>query len=114
MASTIRGDDNFDTVGSSNTSTRLAKAWVNFNGAGSVAIRDSFNVSSITDEATGKYTVNFATAMANANYAPQWEIDNNLNQKWVQNLTTTTMQTRAYTGSAYQDINGAYVIVVGG
>jgi len=92
----------------------IPTAWVNFNGSSTVAIRDSENVSSITDEGTGKYTVNFATAMANVNYAPQWTIDNNLNQIWVQNLTTTTMQTRAYTGSSYQDINGAYVIVMGG
>ncbi|MBN8243315.1 hypothetical protein JF546_09860 [Nitratireductor aquimarinus] len=46
-----------------------AKAWVNFNGTGSVAIRDSFNVSSITDLGTGKYRINFASAMPNANYA---------------------------------------------
>lgn len=45
-----------------------AKAWVNFNGTGTVAIRDSFNVTSITDSATGTYLVNFTTAMANANY----------------------------------------------
>lgn len=44
-------------------------AWVNFNGTGTVAIRDSFNVSSITDNGTGDYTVNFATAMNNSNYA---------------------------------------------
>lgn len=47
-----------------------AKAWVNFNGTGTVAIRASFNVSSITDNAAGDYTVNFTTAMADANYAP--------------------------------------------
>ena len=46
-----------------------AKAWVNFNGSGTVAIRDSFNVSSITDNNQGDFTVNFTTAMANANYA---------------------------------------------
>ena len=46
-----------------------AKAWVNFNGTGTVAIRDNFNVSSITDSGTGVYTANFTTAMANANYA---------------------------------------------
>ena len=46
-----------------------AKAWVNFNGTGTVAIRDDLNVSSITDNGTGKYTVNFTTAMSNANYA---------------------------------------------
>jgi len=47
----------------------LAKAWVNFNGTGTVAIRASFNVSSITDNGTGDYTVNFTTAMSDANYS---------------------------------------------
>ena len=46
-----------------------AKAWVNFNGTGTVAIRASFNVSSITDNGTGDYTVNFTAAMPDANYA---------------------------------------------
>jgi len=45
-----------------------AKAWVNFNGTGTVAIRASFNVSSITDNGTGDYTVNFTNAMTDANY----------------------------------------------
>ena len=45
------------------------RAWVNFNGTGTVAIRASGNVSSITDNGTGDYTVNFTTAMPDANYA---------------------------------------------
>ena len=45
------------------------RAWVNFNGTGTVAIRASGNVSSITDNGTGDYTVNFTTAMVDANYA---------------------------------------------
>jgi hypothetical protein len=45
------------------------RAWVNFNGTGTVAIRASGNVSSITDNGNGDYTVNFATAMVDANYA---------------------------------------------
>jgi len=45
------------------------RAWVNFDGTGTVSIRDSGNVSSITDNATGGYTVNFATAMPDDNYA---------------------------------------------
>ena len=45
------------------------KAWVNFNGTSTVAIRASGNVSSITDNGTGDYTVNFTTAMADENYA---------------------------------------------
>lgn len=46
-----------------------AKAWVNFNGTGTVAIRASYNVSSITDNGTGDYTVNFTSALADANYS---------------------------------------------
>ena len=46
----------------------IAKAWVNFNGTGTVAIRASYNVSSITDNGMGDYTVNFTTALADANY----------------------------------------------
>lgn len=46
-----------------------ARAWVNFNGTGTVAIRASVNVSSITDRGTGYYTTNFSTAMPDANYA---------------------------------------------
>ena len=45
------------------------RAWVNLDGTGTVAIRDSGNVSSITDNGTGDYTVNFTTAMSDANYA---------------------------------------------
>jgi hypothetical protein len=48
---------------------KLARAWVNFNGTGAVAIRSSHNVSSITDNGTGDYTVNLATPMPNGNYA---------------------------------------------
>ena len=47
----------------------LCRAWVNFNGTGTVAIRASFNVSSITDNGTGDYTVNFTNALADANYS---------------------------------------------
>lgn len=47
----------------------LCKAWVNFNGTGTVAIRGSGNVSSITDNGTGNYIVNFATAMPDTNYS---------------------------------------------
>lgn len=46
----------------------MCRAWVNFNGTGTVAIRASGNVSSITDNGTGDYTVNFTTAMSDANY----------------------------------------------
>jgi hypothetical protein len=47
----------------------LCRAWVNFNGTGVVAIRANFNVSSITDNGTGDYTVNFTNALADTNYS---------------------------------------------
>jgi hypothetical protein len=46
-----------------------AQVWVNFNGTGTVAIRDDYNVSSITDNGTGDYTVNFTSSLANTNYS---------------------------------------------
>lgn len=64
MPSVIRGSDNFDTAGGN-----AVKAWVNFNGTGTVAIRASFNVSSITDNGVGIYTLNFSTPLSDANYS---------------------------------------------
>jgi hypothetical protein len=58
------------------TGSQAVRAWVNFNGTGTVAIRASFNVSSITDNGTGDYTVNFTTAMPDANYAPTLKFGN--------------------------------------
>tara|TARA_R100000406_G_scaffold92863_1_gene82337 strand:+ start:744 stop:1127 length:384 start_codon:yes stop_codon:yes gene_type:complete len=46
-----------------------AKAWVEFNGTGTVAINDSFNIASIVDDATGKYDLTFTNSMNNANFA---------------------------------------------
>ena len=51
------------------------RAWVNFNGTGTVAIRASGNVSSITDNGVGDYTVNFTTAMQDTNYAVNGSAD---------------------------------------
>jgi hypothetical protein len=64
MPSVFRGQDNFDTAGGN-----AVKAWVNFNGTGTVAIRASYNVTSITDNGAGDYTVNFTTALPDANYS---------------------------------------------
>ena len=47
---------------------RMAKAWVRLKGTGTVAIRSSYNVSSITDMETGNYRANFTNAMSDANY----------------------------------------------
>jgi len=57
------------TVPVSTVAQGSAKAWVNFNGTGTVAIRASFNVSSITDSGLGQYTLNLTTALPDLNYA---------------------------------------------
>jgi hypothetical protein len=66
---TISNQTGSSSVPSETVINGSAKAWVNFNGTGTVAIRASFNVSSITDNGTGNYTVNFTTALADGNYS---------------------------------------------
>jgi hypothetical protein len=68
--STIRVDNFGPSAGGTTYSARgIAKAWVNFDGTGTIASRDSENVSSLTDNGTGDYTVNFTNAFGAADYA---------------------------------------------
>ena len=74
MAGTVLADTLQDGAGNSTTMTNAiqgsAKAWVNFNGtSGSVAIRASYNVSSVTRSGTGTYSITFANAFVDTNYA---------------------------------------------
>ena len=62
------GDLKFNSGYGSAATAYGCRAWVNFNGTGTVAIREDGNVSSITDNSTGNYTVNFAVAMPDVNY----------------------------------------------
>ena len=66
---TIANATDTESVNVTNVVNGTAKAWVNFNGEGTVAIRASHNVSSITDNGTGYYTINFTNAMEDDNYA---------------------------------------------
>lgn len=70
MALTTNGNLQFNSGYGSVATAYGCRAWVNFNGTGTVAIRASGNVTSITDNGTGDYTVNFTTAITDANYAP--------------------------------------------
>ena len=84
MASIISVDTLQDSAGSNEITTAnvktafdgSAKVWVNADGTGTIAIRDSLNVSSITDTSTGRITVNFSNNFSNTNYA-QYGISNN-------------------------------------
>jgi len=60
--------DGTNSTSATNCIQGSAKAWVNFNGTGTPSIRASYNVSSITDNGTGNYTLNFTNALTDANY----------------------------------------------
>jgi len=61
--------DGTDTVGTSYVVNGSAKAWVNFNGQGTIATRDSLNIASLTDQGTGLYDVNYTSNMSSSNYS---------------------------------------------
>ena len=65
---TIASRDGTESTDVTNVINGSAKAWVNFDGTGTVAIRESFNVASITDLATGRYEINFTNAFEDINY----------------------------------------------
>lgn len=87
----------------------LCRAWVNFNGTGTVAIRASFNVSSITDNGTGDYTVNFTNAMSDANYAVTGVVGesatggNSILETYTPVSGSVRVTTRASSTNAFQD-----------
>ena len=120
----LRGDNTFSGVANLTTASGTApsysaRAWVNFNGTGTVAIRASGNVSSITDNGVGDYTVNFATAMPDANYAlsgnANWDGTNRtgslglnaLRTKTTSSVSVTTLQSANYTLLDCSEINVA-------
>ena len=88
------------------------RAWVNFNGTGTVAIRASGNVSSITDNGTGNYTVNFTTALADANYSVV--ASSNSSSGWVtahNTLSTSSANVRTYDATTSADSSAVCVSI---
>jgi hypothetical protein len=81
-----------------------ARAWVNFNGSGTVSIRANGNVSSVTDYGTGYYGVNFSTAMPDANYAPV-AMGKPTTSSYGQSFTTNTHQSHTQTASQVRIVN---------
>ena len=88
------------------------RAWVNFNGTGTVAIRASGNVTSITDNGTGDYTVNFTTAMPDANYAVLITGRNSTYTQQTGGTTPTTSSVRVISlNSSLGAYDGDYIYV---
>ena len=75
MASELRVNTLKDAAGNNSIATSFvaggsAKAWVNFNGTGTIAIRDSLNAAGLVDDGTGIYTVNYSNSLSDANNSP--------------------------------------------
>jgi len=103
------------TDGAGTQNGTLCRAWVNFNGTSTVAIRGSFNVSSITDNGTGDYTVNFTNALADANFVPLSTNGQNAASNQVDNTlynrTTTSVRLIHYESNATYDVQDIYVAI---
>jgi len=100
-----------------------AKAWVNYRGITTNAIRDSHNVSSVTDNNAGRYTINFENAMANANYVPTtgniaYQINQGDNRfvQVVNSISTTSLgisNTMVQNGFNYTDAEYVFITIFG-
>ena len=129
--STIKVTNLQDTSGgNSSTSEQIAqgraKAWVNFDGTfgsspytqANGGIRDSFNVTSVTDNGTGNYTVNFASNMSNDDYVvvvSSYMTGSNSSAAYerIDSLTTSSFLIRTVHSSSFQNIEHIYATVFG-
>jgi len=108
---TIRGE------GTAQTSIQqgLAKAWINFNGIGTIASRDSFNVSGITDNGTGDYTTTFSNNLSNDDYCATgmctFQEGSTPRYRIISGYVWATSSIRVITG--YTDTTAADHVVVG-
>jgi hypothetical protein len=92
-------NDGTTTVATTYVTNGSAKAWVNFNGTGTIAARDSFNVASLTDSSTGNYVVNFSNSFGNGNFSAVATQGNNDGSNPGQNGVITVGQTVASSSS---------------
>jgi len=112
--------DGSSTIGITSTSKGSAKAWVNFNGTGTVAIRASYNIASLTDNGTGDYTITFTTAMGDTFYICTGTsgLSNTANQSICPNFdvatpTTTAMRFQVTNSANVQDRPYNHVAIFG-
>ena len=119
--STVKANDLMNVTGGIPTvksQQLIPTAWVNFNGTSTIAIRDSENVSSITDNNTGNYTITFITAMANTNYVASHNVEpsvsNGGSDTYVIPLATESCQINHYEVGTRRDSSTCNVILLGG
>ena len=110
---TIRGE------GTAQTSIQqgLAKMWVHFAGSGSQTVGDSFNHASITDDATGRYTVVYTNNMANDDYSGSYDataVNNNSGEAtYIQTYATSSISVKHYENGTNYDAGNNVVTVHG-
>ena len=81
----VTGEGNSTTT---NLQQGLSKAWVNFDGTGTVATRDSFNITSLSDNGTADYTISYASSLANDDYSISGisaNMGSTMSQIWIAN-----------------------------
>jgi len=105
--STLRCTNLQDTSGGNSLTTAqiyngAAKAWVNFNGTSTVSIRAQFNVSSITDNGTGDYTVNFTSALSDANYSVSFGGQGVSSSGWWRLLGSGAQSVNGFSAGSYR------------
>ena len=102
---------------------QFCRAWINFNGTGTVAIRDSFNVAAITDNDPGRYQITFTNAFSDTNYAPVMfnnastsENYSSFDNQWQGGMTlaSTYLQVSSFGSSQFTDSAQFFVAVFGG
>lgn len=113
--STIRVDNFGNRAGTSSISadTMLqgtAKAWLNLNGTGTIALLDSFNIASTTDIGVGVYNFGFSTALPNANYARTYgSMDATFTNTEVNGRNATTVTVNTFGAQSYRVDTGGFV-----
>ena len=98
-----------------NGMTGIVKAWAYFNGS-TLAVANSFNVSSITRIGTGQFYVNFTTAMPNANYCLAGSTNDNAGivvNDWVGTTTTSSAAMSTYAAGTAYNFSHTQVIIIG-
>tara|TARA_B100001113_G_scaffold317498_1_gene284949 strand:- start:322 stop:645 length:324 start_codon:yes stop_codon:yes gene_type:complete len=101
-------------------SEQVARAWVNFNGEGTLALRDNYNVSSVTDNGTGDYTINYSVSMSNDDYCVvglSGDSASNANQGVIfganASLSTGSCRIRTGSGGGYNDNYMVMIVIYG-
>ena len=125
MASILRVDTLTDASSNNSVATSVlfngsAKAWGNLDGTGTIAIRDSYNIASATDEGTGIYDFNYTSNMTNDDYSANESVsetsgfEGNMNRfPAIDGVSTSDIRFGATHSNSNQDVDELYVTIHG-